>query len=410
MKRGIKTFIIAVATAAMCSCGEDRSQEFYELTKENQWTYNAMKEAYLWADSIKPVSQRTYFSTPAKFFASLLYKGDGTSFFEDFSGAATYGFRFSLMRDPLGIAPAKVYALVEYVEPSSVAAAAGLQRGMWITAINGNSINMGTGSALTSGDAIMLTVNQITYNDDSEEYAWEQLPYIALPAATEISPSPLPVTTIISDNAGKTGYILCNSFDGETTVENIYNTLAAFDAEGVTSIVLDLRYFSGNSITNAAAVAAAFVPAGKQGTTFCSLYKNLELTSKENISYPSATINSSDKPLYIVTTAKTTGTASTFIKAVRIARGTSQLRIVGQTANGTNIATESIESPYQFKINPATAIIADSNGEPITAITPDFILSETDDYKHIYPLGSKQEFILYNISYIIANGTLPAAL
>ena len=113
---------------------------------------------------------------------------------------------------------------------------------------------------------------------------------------------------------------------------------------------------------------------------------------------------------YLSTTAKTTGTASTFIKAVRIARGTSQLRIVGQTTNGTNIATESIESPYQFKINPATAIIADSNGEPITAITPDFILSETDDYKHIYPLGSKQEFILYNISYIIANGTLPAAL
>ena len=130
MKRGIKTFIIAVATAAMCSCGEDRSQEFYELTKENQWTYNAMKEAYLWADSIKPISQRTYFNTPAKFFASLLYKSDGTSFFDDLSNATTYGFSFSLMRDPLGIAPAKVYALVEYVEPSSVAATAGLQRGM----------------------------------------------------------------------------------------------------------------------------------------------------------------------------------------------------------------------------------------------------------------------------------------
>lgn len=50
MKRAIKTYLIAIASMAMIGCGEDRSHEFYELTKENQWTYNTMKEAYLWAD------------------------------------------------------------------------------------------------------------------------------------------------------------------------------------------------------------------------------------------------------------------------------------------------------------------------------------------------------------------------
>ena len=102
--------------------------------------------------------------------------------------------------------------------------------------------------------------------------------------------------------------------------------------------------------------------------------------------------------------------ASAFIKALRLVRGTSNLRIVGQTAKVTDIATESIESPYDFTINPATSIIADANGEILTATTPDYELSEYGDSKHIYPLGNKQEYLLYNIAYIIANGTLPAGI
>lgn len=91
-----------------------------------------------------------------------------------------------------------------------------------------------------------------------------------------------------------------------------------------------------------------------------------------------------------------------------MARGSSTVKIVGETLTGTNIATEKFVSPYMFEINPATALIADRNGELLLPITPDFILREIGDYKHIYQLGDKQEYLLYNITYIIANGTLPA--
>ena len=410
MKRAIKTYLIAIAAVAMCSCGEDRSHEFYELTKENQWTYNTMKEAYLWADSIKSLNQRDYFATPSKFFDNLLYKSDNASFISSIDNSTTYGFSFSLMRDPLGIEPAKVYALVEYVEPSSVAAAAGLERGMWISTINGRNINMGTGSALRSGDAVTLGVNAIDYDDETEAYVWAELSVIEMQAATVTTTSPLPITSVISDNSGKMGYILCNSFDEDATVDELFNTLSQFDTEGVTNIVLDLRYFNGTSISNAAAVASAFVPADKQGAVFCTLYKDLKFETKENVLFPQTTINVADRPLYIITTAKTTGMASAFVKSLRLARGTANLRIVGQTAGVTNIATESIESPYNFTINPATAIVADANGEILASTVPDYVLSEYGDNRHIYPLGNKQEYILYNIAYIIANATLPAGL
>lgn len=408
MKRLTKIFPIIALAATICSCGEDRSSEFYDLTKENQWTYNKMKEVYLWADSIKEIDQRTYFSGASLFFNKLLYKNDQKSFFTD-TEETTYGLKFSLMRDPLGIAPAKVYALVEYVEPASVAAVAGLERGMWISTINGNNINMGSGGLLASGNAKTLGVNRIIYDDDKDVYAWEELPAIEMQAAVKAETSSLPVTTIINDTSGKIGYILCNSFDGEAAITYFNSVLSDFVAENVSNIILDLRYNNSNVLIDAATAAAPFVPAAERQTgVFCSLYKDLKLTVKEDICLPQSSIDVSNMPLYIITTPQTTGTANAFVKAIRMARGNSTVKIVGKTLTGTNIATERFESPYMFEINPATAFIADANGELLMPITPDFVLNEIGDYKHIYQLGDKQEYLLYNITYIIANGTLPA--
>lgn len=401
--------MIAIATIAICSCGEDRSSEFYELTKENQWIHSKMKEVYLWSDSIKEISQKDYFAKPTEFFSKLLYSTDKTSYFTDSVKTERYGFSFSLLRDPLGLEPSKAYALVEYVEPASVAANAGLERGMWITAINGTDINMGSGDKLTEGPATLLDVRSIIYDDDNEQYLWSEPISVEMQAATEIKISSLPVSCIISDISGKTGYILCNSFDDENSVADIYNVLSHFSAEGVSNIVVDLRYNKSFSLANTASVAASFVPADKQGSIFCSLQKKADSASKEDLLFPHATVNVSNIQLYIITTAKTEGTANALIRALRLVRGTSTLKVVGETATGTDIATESIESPYQFKINPATAIIKDANGESLKPTTPDYSIKEIGDYKHIYPLGNKQEYMLYNISYIIANGTLPTS-
>lgn len=410
MKRFIRTFIVIIASIAMCSCGEDRSSEFNELTKENQWIYNKMKEVYLWADSIKDIKQQTYFSEPSKFFSGLLYPSDKISFFADSVNKTTYGFDFSLMRDPLGLEPTKVYALVEYVEPASPAADAGLKRGMWISAIDTTEVNMGANSALTSGPAITLGIKTITYDDDNEQYIWEEYPIICLPAATEIKKSPLPIVNTINDISGKTGYIMCNNFDDEQSVADIHNALTKFSEEGVSNIVFDLRYNNSYSITNAAALAAVFAPSDKCNSLFCSLYKDATLTTKQDILLPQAAINVSDKQLYIITTEKTTGTANALIKALYNTRETSTFKVVGKMATGSEFATENFESPYWFKITPATAIIADANGELLSPTAPNYKLEEIGDYKHIYPFGNKQEHMLYNISYIIANGTLPADL
>lgn len=406
MKRIIRKLItLPLLALLVCSCGEDRSGEYYELTQENQWIYSKMKEVYLWADAIGEIKQNIFFSTPSQFFKKLLYTDDKTSFFTDTLATTSYGITTSLMRDPLGITPSKTYALIEFVEPGSVAAIAGLERGMWISEIDGSRLTTSSATKLSAGTGVELTVQRIEFDDVEEKYYWEGTGNTTLPAAAEIENSPIPVTAIIDDISSKNGYILCNTFDGEKAADELSSALSTMVAEGVDNIILDLRYNNSIMLADAATAAAPFVPADRQGTLFCSLAKSIDSDEHTEHLIPESSINVSNNPLYIITTTRTKGITNAFVKAVQATRA--NVKVVGQKANGTNLYTECFESPYLFKINPATAYIFDIEGEPLQPALPDYTVAEYSNYRSVYPLGSKQEHILYNISYIIANGTLP---
>ncbi len=404
-----KTFILLTIFAMLfCSCGEDRTAEFNELTKENQWIYSKMKEVYLWAGEIGDVSQKNYFSTPAQFFGNLLNKSkDNASFFssDEEESVPDYGISYTMLRDPLGVSPSRQYALISYVEPNSVAKAAGLERGMWVAEIDGKRVNTTNIKKITSGTGAELKIDAIEYNDDTEEYFWENVENITLPASADYDVTPVPVVTIIDEITSKSGYILCNKFDNEKMSAALSEVLSG----EVDNIILDLRYNTSTSLTDAAQVASAFIPADKEGTAFCLLDRNIDAEEKESIALPAASTNASDKPLYIVTTQKTGGVVDAFIKGIQTLRGTTNVIIVGQPSSGTHLYTECYESPYLFKINPATAYICDPAGEFLTTPLPDYVVDEYSDYRHVYPLGNRQEYIIYNVNYIIANGTLPPA-
>ena len=190
-----------------------------------------------------------------------------------------------------------------------------------------------------------------------------------------------------------------------------YEALSSLSAEGINNIIIDLRYNNSVSLSNAAALTAAFIPADKQGDTFCTLSKELvaegSSVSGETIRIPQCNINISDKPLYIITTAETQGVATTFIKGIQFLRGTADVKVLGKPTGYMPLYTERFESPFAFDINPATAYIYDATGQNSTPALPDFEIPEYEDYYSISPLGNNQEYILYNICYLIANGTIP---
>ena len=80
--------------------------------------------------------------------------------------------------------------------------------------------------------------------------------------------------------------------------------------------------------------------------------------------------------------------------------------IIGEASAGVNIITEEIVSPYGFTINPATAFAYSANGDKLSeeGVKTDFLFDELEQKNNIYPLGDKQEYLLYNTFYIIEYG------
>ena len=134
---------------------------------------------------------------------------------------------------------------VKYVEKESPAGRAGIRRGWRIIKINGNT-NMTTGNA----DFIIQGV----YSSASSNFTF-QLPGgtttdITLNAASYQEHSII-LDSIYSTNAKKIGYLVFNSFLGDTT--EIYNEFQRifnnFSSQHINALVVDLRYNGGGYVS-----------------------------------------------------------------------------------------------------------------------------------------------------------------
>ena len=398
-------FIFLFILSALFSCGEDRTYEYNELTKENQWIYSQMKENYLWGDSIKKPGQKEFFTASTKFFKSLLVAGDKVSFFTDTTSAVSYGFAFATMRDPLGERPSKVYALVLYVEPGSPAHVAGLERGMWISSVGGKALSTSSNSLLLSGGATELVTEYIDYD---EEYYWAGTDTISLPAAVEINPEPIVIDTIYNVRDRRVGYILCNNFNGNDFARDVEGIISDYCSANVTDVIIDLRYNTGGSIANAAQFASALVSNASIGTPFCEL-KGKNSANDTTYCYREQAFGLGDRKVYIIMGSATKGTAQLFAGSLNNTRSMYDLLILGSNGTGANLYTEPVVSPYGFTINPAVAYIYSSSGNklPTTGVDVDYQLEELYNVMNIQQLGNTQEQMLFNVLYLIVNGSLP---
>lgn len=407
MKKGIHiSIILFFVVAILSSCGEDRTHEYYEKTEENQWTYSKMKEVYFWRDKIKEPSRTTFFSTPSKFFSTILNSSDKMSFFTDTISTGSYGMTFALMRDPISVRPSKVYALVLMVEPGSPADIAGVERGTWISSVGGTTLTTSKTSLLQSGGSTKLVTEYIEYDDDTHKEYWVSGDTLQLGAATNYNEQAIYLDTIYTVRSKKIGYLVINNFNGEDFIKNTQAALLRLAANEVSDVVIDLRYNSGGSIINAASLASSFVVPELYGTPFCKI---VDADGEIDTTYYYSAQQTSlyEKSLHIVTGERTKGTAELLTAALNKSRPMYDLMTFGSRSAASNLITKRFESPYGFAINPVTNCMALESGENLTATSPDFQLNELEHIQHIHTLGSEQEYLLYNIFYYITNGYMP---
>ncbi len=403
--------IVCLLFAAMCmlGCGEDRTYEYLELTQENQWIFQKMQDVYLWSDSMKKPGRQSFFAKSSAFFETLLQKGDEFSHFADSAINTSYGIGYAVLRDPLEIQKSKVYALVLFVEPGSPAAAAGLKRGDWITKIGKYNISLSNYGYLDRGETTTVQTSKIVLDEQSMEYVWQDGDTLHMDVATTLSPRDVYIDTVYVQRGRKIGYLAYNRFSQEGKDETVA-AMERFKQQGVTELIIDLRYNCGGSISVAAQLASMIVPSTNVGDAFCSLKYNAFNSEQDTVyKYVQSNTLSLDK-LYIISGGATRGAAETFIGALQQTIGYNNAIVVGEKTVGQNFATQTYESPYNFSITPVTAFVENVDGESMYpgGIIPNYSINELADFYKIYNLGNTQEYVLYNVIYYIVNGTFPS--
>jgi C-terminal processing protease CtpA/Prc len=236
------------ATALELSDFVYRGLNFWSLYKEDvpdlandRFANDAEKDSFL-----------SQFDSPEEAFEALTSNQDRFSILRDdyivlenaLNGVRrSSGMRFSILEDPN--APSNLFGVVRYVINNSPAQDAGVQRGMYFTSVDG--------AQLTTSSNLSSIFGQDTFTIDLADYDGTTFTSNGTSIAlTQVELSINPVHTVRTLDIGgeKIGYLHYTGFTRDFDPQ-LNAAFAQFETEGVTDLVLDLRYNGGGSIETA---------------------------------------------------------------------------------------------------------------------------------------------------------------
>ncbi|MGN7986836.1 S41 family peptidase [Pedobacter sp. 22226] len=271
-----------------------------ELTKDSIFLY--AKELYYWNTSLpayEAFNPRGFSSNEAELYALTQYSSDPStgkpyeyvsnstepkySFF-DYT-AATTGKTGVLKADVNGLANDYGFSVrynttedlrVKYVYANSPAAQQGLTRGCRITSINGrtnlsysssNIVDFLNGAIFGTNPSVTLGYNDLSGNAKT-----------AVIVSANYTVNPILYTNIYTVGAKKVGYIVFNSFTNNASAA-LNATFSNFATQGVTELVVDLRYNGGGYVSTATQIINLAAPAAQNGNIMFTSYYNNYLQS-----------------------------------------------------------------------------------------------------------------------------------
>ncbi|MGV8138643.1 MAG: S41 family peptidase [Mangrovibacterium sp.] len=237
--------------------------------KTIQWIKEEMDKVYYWSAQM-PVINSEKETDPKAYFNKLLYKDDVFSWItDDYSSLQSEydGDPIAMGYDPafyiFGDDPDRVFIVVNYVYPESGAYAAGLRRGNIILKINNNNITTANYNELYSGSAYSVQLGKITVNGSSWVIG-ESGKTLNLTSAIS-SKEPAIHHEVIDTLGYKIGYLAYSEFlTGKNSLffDSMDEIFAGFKTEGISDLIVDLRYNPGGDIDAAVHLASEIAPSG----------------------------------------------------------------------------------------------------------------------------------------------------
>jgi carboxyl-terminal processing protease len=305
-----KTFIFAIllfiGISSFFACQDDLDDiEVPKELKINDFIWKGLNLYYYWQADVTDLSDSRFanqgelnaylngFSSPEDLFYSLLNNYPNTDrfsvIFSDYTvlegvlsgNTANNGVDYQLLRKAEG--SDEVFGWVRYIIPNSDASSKDIRRGDIFYAVNGTPLNVNNYRELLAGQNYTLNLadydsGNITPNSRS----------VAL-TKTELAENPILINKVLTYDTHKIGYLMYNGFYGE--YDNNLNTIfGQFRAEGVTDLVLDLRYNSGGAVKSATYLAS-MITGQFNGQVFAKQQWNAKIEDYFNDNDPEQLIN-----------------------------------------------------------------------------------------------------------------------
>ncbi len=422
------SLVVLLTGLFFSSCGEDRTYQYEEKTEKSQWIYKIMDQYYLWYKEMPSVNDyKIFFNEPKTFFSKLLSKKDKYSYIEMgedtrfINSTSTYGFDFILYVDPVTQSQSSPtrYARVLYVLPDSPAKEAGLKRGDWISAVDGETLTQKNYMALVSGGTTTLTISTLNYQRPDSIY-WEQATRtLTLQASRKVEDNPFFVDSVYHLNGKRIGYLMYNKFStgpNDTGDETQYayqmqSIFSRFKRENLTDFILDLRYNPGGYLICAQQLGSLIAPDAAMGNVFCSLVFNDKQSDLNQKYLFDKSLTSGYglnlQRIYIITSEQTASASESLINGLIPFMGEENVILVGEQTEGKNVASLTFESPYNFKIHPIVATVYNSEdlSDYANGFSPDYEIDEAQYINNLAPLGDIDEIMLNSTLGLIFNIT-----
>lgn len=456
--KNIKVLLMTcVVLFTVTSCFEDMDDNRITSTDINDFVWKGMNAVYVYKDVVTDLnnndnnnnrfsSNEEYtsylndFSSPEDLFESLLYLPDDVdefSFiipnyfdFEQLQQGITFsnGMKFGLVKLPN--TAEDIIGYVRYILPNTDAETKSVTRGMIFNTIDGTIITENNIRDLLSSTTYTIGLadydNNGTPETQTDDIITANNETITLTKA-EYTENPILMHNVLNVDGNKIGYLMYNNFRiGNANLNELNNVFAEFNSEGITDLVLDLRYNGGGSVSTAIWLSS-MITGQFTGDVFFKEKWNSEIqatieqnnpeslinpfvnemikrNTNNDITYQQSINSLNINKVYIITTGSSASASelvinglSPYIEVVQVGtttRGKPQASIT--IYDSANLTKENVNLNHTYAMQPL--IYESENADGVTGyydgIDPTLGFGISENYDNLGELGNVDERLL----------------
>lgn len=400
------------------SCQEDFDDQINPTSniEIQDFVWKAMNIFYLYKSEVPDLANDRFttdgeyaeylssFGSPESLFNNLLIPDDGFSIIvsdyrileSSFQGVTlSNGMRFGGKISDNN----QVFGYVRYVVPNSSAAQQGVERGMIFTQVDGTTLTETNFNELIAPEQYSIGLAELQNGQLVLTGETIQL------SKTELTENPIHIANTLEINGQSIGYLMYNNFRSNFESE-LNQVFADFAADGVTDLVLDLRYNGGGSISTASDLAS-MITGQFDGQLFAKTVYN-ENIQDDSILFDDTTADGENinnlnlNRVYVLTSSSTASASELVINALNPYIDVIQ---IGTNTTGKYQGSTTLYDSEDFRrqgANPGhfyalqPLILKVENAEGFTdfdeGLAPD--IEQQEDFFNLGELGETSELLL----------------